>query len=129
MYFERIILLLIAFRKGFMCHKKLFHWAISKNTIKLKAKNRPTEPKSPYILKSPGRDNCFSQGGNVALGNIYPRQNPRMENLPKTKKLRLTSDFSLGHHGDWGAIRKMRMIGNFRVINVLNQVLICCESL
>ena len=47
-----------------------------------------------------------------------------MENLPKTKKLRLTSDFSLGHHGDWGDIRKMRMIGNFRVIKVLNQVLI-----
>ena len=29
-----------------------------------------------------------------------------MENLPKTKKLRLTSDFSFGNHGDWGDIRK-----------------------
>ena len=52
-----------------------------------------------------------------------------MENLPRTKQIRLTSDFSLSHHGDWGAIRKMRMIGNFRVIKGLNHVLIFCESL
>ena len=52
-----------------------------------------------------------------------------MENLFNTKKLRLTSDFSLGHHGDWGDIRKMRMIGNFRVIKGIYQVMICYVSL
>ena len=25
-----------------------------------------------------------------------------MENLPQTKKIRLTADFYLGHNGDWG---------------------------
>ena len=29
-------------------------------------------------------------------------KNPKIDNLHKTRKLRLTSDFSLGHHGGWG---------------------------
>ena len=33
-------------KKG-MCHKELFHWAISQNSIKPKIKNHPAKPKSP----------------------------------------------------------------------------------
>ena len=66
----------------------------------------------------------FAQGGNFAQDKI-----PKWKICLGQKKLILTSDFSLSHHGDWGAIITMRMIGNFRVIKVLNQVMICCESL
>ena len=44
-----------------------------------------------------------------------------MGNLRKTKRLRLTSDFSLGRTGGWGGgvLKKMITIGNFRVIKGL----------
>ena len=41
----------------------------------------------------PRQTNCLRQ--KIALDE----KNPKMEDLPGTKKLKLTSDFSLGHHG------------------------------
>ena len=46
----------------------------------------------------------------------------KIEKFPKTRKIILASDFSLGNTGCWGgggSIKKMIMIGNLRVIKVL----------
>ena len=64
--------------------------------------------------------------------NFVTDKNPTMENLPGTKKLGLTSGFSLGRHGGLGGgggLFKMRMIGNSRYIKGLNQVTIYYVSL
>ena len=55
MHFERITLLLGAFRKLCMSQKNFSHWAI---------KNFPLDPKSPSNRNSPGSDNFSAKDGN-----------------------------------------------------------------
>ena len=102
-----------------MCHKELFHWAITKKSIKSKSPG-----KSQKSIKSKiARQRHFLRKTKCLIGTIFSlRQNfaldknPKMENFLKTKK-RLTSDFPLGNTGGWGGgVSNTRsMIGNFRV--------------
>ena len=73
-----------------MCHKELFHWEISKDSIKSKITQ-----KSPKVHKI---ENCpveiiilprttFLTKIVFAQDKFLPKtKNPKMENLPKTKK-------------------------------------------
>ena len=79
--------------------------------MSIKSKNWPVEtiflPKTRFLPKT-----IFIQDKKIALD-----KNPKMENLPETKKTRLISDFSLDPTSGWGGVSStMIIIGNFRVI-------------
>ena len=76
-----------------MCHKELFHGAIS----------------NPFCCLR--RNFCLRQFLSKTK-KIPKSKNKKMENLPKTKKPRLLADCTLDHTGGWGGRIKHLVLGS-----------------
>ena len=93
--------------------------------MKSKIKNHPAKPKYPQKRKTGRKETIFCLRRDFCPRQFFLRQkipktkNPKMENLPRTKKSRLVADFTLDHTGGWGGVSSRMVIGNLMVIKGL----------